>query len=175
MLTLIEKRIPVAQDAAKPFSYADAACQPPSGPQAPPEKFLPSRVLRAVTVQPLAEPEPTQASEHVVEAINKARASLPGKVVAARRLRSGDVLVTADSHSTKNNLEQETGWTTVIAKNAKVKGKTFTVMAHAVRTSRVNPAEQAKSSLDLEAQNPSWEGKVKILRVAWRMKTLKER
>jgi hypothetical protein len=85
------------------------------------------------------------------------------------------VLVTVDSHSTKNSLEEETGWTTVIAKHARVKVKTFAVMAHAARTSRVDPAEQAKSLSDLEAQNPSWEGKVKILRIAWCMKTLKER
>jgi hypothetical protein len=54
----------------------------------------------------------------------------------------------------------------VIAKHARVKEKTFTVMAHVVRTSRVDPAEQAKFIADLEAQNPSWEGKVKILHVA---------
>ncbi len=47
-------------------------------------------------------------------------------------------------------------------------------MAHAVRTSRVDLDEQAKSISDLEAQNPSLKGKVKILRVAWRSKTLKE-
>jgi hypothetical protein len=174
MLTLIEKHIPVVQESAKPSSYADAARQPPPASQAPPEKFISSRVLREVTVQPLAEPEPTQASERIVKAINRARAFLSEKVVAARRLRSGDVLVTADSHSTKNNLEEETGWTTVIAKCARVKGKMFTVMAHAVRTSRVDPAEQDKSLSDLEAQNPNWEGEVIILHVAWRMKTLKE-
>jgi hypothetical protein len=162
MLTLIGKCIPVAQDAAKPFPYTDAAHPPPPAPQAPAEKFLPSRVLRKVTVQPLAEPEPMQASEHIVEAINTARASLPGQVVAARCLRSGDVLVAADSHSTKNNLEGETRRTTVIAKRAKVKGKAFTVMALAVRTSMVDPAEQAKSISDLEPQNPGGEGKVKI-------------
>jgi hypothetical protein len=102
-LTLIEKRIPVLQNAAKPLSYADAACQQPSAPQAPPEKYLPSRILSEVTVQPIDESQPTQTSACIVEAINKARASLPGKVVAARRLRSGDVLVTADSPSTKNH------------------------------------------------------------------------
>jgi hypothetical protein len=109
MLTLIEKCIPVAQDAAKLFSYIDAACQPPPAPQAPPEKFLPSGVLREVTVEPVAEPEPTQASKRVDKAIDKVRVSLPGKAVAARRLRGGDVLVTAESHSTKNNLEEDTG------------------------------------------------------------------
>jgi hypothetical protein len=80
-LTLIEKRIPAAQDAAKPTSYADAACQPPSVPQAPPEKFLPSRVLREVTVHPLAEPKPTQTSEPVVEAITRLEPPCQGKLL----------------------------------------------------------------------------------------------
>jgi hypothetical protein len=80
-LTLIEKRYLAAQVAAKPTSYTDAARQSPPVPQAPPEKFLPSRVLREVTMQPLAEPMPNLTSEHVVEAINKARASLPKKLL----------------------------------------------------------------------------------------------
>jgi hypothetical protein len=63
----------------------------------------------------------------------------------------------------------------VFAGLARVKGKTFTVLAHAVRTCRVDPAEQAESISDLEAQNPSLKGKVKILHVAWRLRTLKER
>jgi hypothetical protein len=108
MLTLIKKRIPATHDAAKPFSYADAARQPPLAPQPPHKKFLPSRVLRVVTVQTLAKPKLMQMSGCVVEAIKRARASLPGKVVAARCMKSGDVLVTANSQSTKNHLEEVT-------------------------------------------------------------------
>ncbi len=41
-LTLIEKRIPVLQDAAKPLSYADASRRPPPTHQAPSERFCPA-------------------------------------------------------------------------------------------------------------------------------------
>jgi hypothetical protein len=44
-------------------------------------------------------------------------------------------------------------------------------MAHAVRTSRVDPAEQAKFISEFEAQNPGLKGKVKVLRVAWHFNT----
>jgi hypothetical protein len=99
--TLIEKRIPVLQDAAKPPSYADVACQPPPTNRAPSEKFLPSRMLNEVTVQPLAEPAPTQTSVRVVEAVIKASTSLPGKINAARQLKGRDELVTTDRPLTK--------------------------------------------------------------------------
>ncbi len=55
-LTLIDKRIPVLQDAAKPLSYTDAFCPPFPTHQAPSKKFLPSRILNKVTLQHLAEP-----------------------------------------------------------------------------------------------------------------------
>jgi hypothetical protein len=79
-----------------------------------------------------------QMNEHMVEVINTVRASPPGQEVAARHLKSGDVLVTADSPSTKQHLEEETWWTTVIARGIRVLGKQFTVIAHAVRGSRID-------------------------------------
>ncbi len=60
------------------------------------------------------------------------------------------------------------------AERTRVKEKTITLMAHVVRTSRVDPAEQAKSNSDLEANNPGLKGKVEIMRVALRLKTLQE-
>ncbi len=76
------------------------------------------------------------------------------------------MLVTADSYSTKKYLDGETMSTIVIAGHARVREKTFMVVDHAVRTSRVHSAEQAESIFDLEAQNPSWKGEVKSLRIA---------
>ncbi len=43
---------------------------------------------------------------------------MPGKVAAVRHLRNRDVFVTSDCHLTKNHLEEEIGWTTVIARGA---------------------------------------------------------
>jgi hypothetical protein len=128
-----------------------------------------------VTVETIGDAAPLQLSPRIVEAINKARAAKPGKVIAAKRLLSRDVLVTADSPSTKALLEEETGWTRVIAGRARVKVRRFMVMAHAVKVSKVDLKEQTKFISNLEAQNPSLKSRVKILRVAWRSKILKLR
>jgi hypothetical protein len=42
----------------------------------------------------------------------------------------------------------------VIAGQAHVKGHCFLVMAHPVKVSKIDPKEQAKSTSNLEAQNP---------------------
>jgi hypothetical protein len=148
------------------FSYADAVKLSPSQPLAVPEKCVPSRLLGEVTVQPIDKLVPQQLSPRVVEAINKASAGRPGKVIAARRLLDGDVIATADSPHTKSLLEQDTSWTTVIAGRAHVKGQMFMVLAHAVKVSWVDTKEQAKSISNLESQNPSLKSHVKILRIS---------
>jgi hypothetical protein len=173
---LIENRVYVLQNAAKTsLSYADVAKMPPQPPAAAPEKYVPSGLLREVTVETISDAAAQQPPPRIVEAINKARAGKPGKVIAARCHPSGDVLITADTPSTKALLEKESEWTKVIAGQARVKGRRFMVMAHCVQVSRVDPKEQAKSISNLEAQNPLLQPKVKILRVAWRLSTLRQR
>ncbi len=99
---------------------------------------MPSRLLNEVTVKRSSDAAPLQPSPRVVEAINKARAGKPGKVIAARSLKSGDVLVTADTPSTKAHLEKDTAWMTVISGSQRVQGHKFMVMAHAIKLSRVD-------------------------------------
>ncbi len=113
---LIEKRVSAPQNAAKPpLFYADAARLPPQLPTAAQQKLVPSRLLREVTVETISNAAPQQPPLQIVEAINKARAGKSGSVIAARRLPSRDVLVTANSPSTKALLEKESEWTKVIA------------------------------------------------------------
>jgi hypothetical protein len=81
--------------------------------------------------------------------------------------------VTADTPSTKALLENDTAWTTVIAGSKRVQGHIFVVMTHAVKVSRVDQNEQAKSMSNIASQNPTLKSRVKILRVSWRIKTLK--
>jgi hypothetical protein len=172
-LLLIEKSVSFSQNTAKPpVSYADAVTIPPLAARVPTKKFVPSRLLNEVTVKTVSDTAPLQPSFRVVEAINRARAGKPGKVIAARSLKSGDVLVTADTPSTKALLEQDTAWTTVIANKTRVQGHKFMVIAHAVKVSRVDQNEQAKSISNIESQNPTLKSRVKILRISWRQKTL---
>jgi 2-oxoglutarate dehydrogenase complex dehydrogenase (E1) component-like enzyme len=113
-------------------SYADQARK--SAPQAAHEKPVSGRALKEVTVKVIDVPKPSQTSERLIESINAARSSKAGKVLAARKLKSGDICVTADSHETKIFLEHEDGWTHVIGGRTNVRGRRFTVMAHGVET-----------------------------------------
>ncbi len=72
--------------------------------QAVPKKFIPSRILSEVIVQPINKIVLQQPSQHVVEAIHQSGAGRLGMVIAARSLACGDVIVTADSGPTKTLL-----------------------------------------------------------------------
>jgi hypothetical protein len=173
-LLLIEKSLSAHQNTAKPsLSYADAVKNPAPVARTLSEEFVPSRLLNEVTVKRSSDAAPLQPSPQVIETINKARAGKPGKVIAARSLKSGDVLVTADTPSTKALLEKNTAWTTAIAGSECVQGHKFMVVAHAVKLSRVDQNEQVKSISNIASQNPSLKSRVDILRVSWCVKMLK--
>jgi hypothetical protein len=72
---------------------------------------VPSRALKEVLVKVVEDPKPSQASERLVESINATRSSKAGKVLAARMLDSGDIVITAHSYETKNLKEHEEKWT----------------------------------------------------------------
>jgi hypothetical protein len=97
----------------KPYTYANHARLAP--PQIVHEKSVPGRALKEVTVTVIGDPKPSQTIKRLVESINAACSSKAGKVLAARKLKSGDICVTTDSHETKTLLEQEKGWTQVIS------------------------------------------------------------
>jgi hypothetical protein len=74
-------------------------------------------------------------------------------------------VITADSYKTKNLIEHEEGWTKVIASKIKLKGRRFRVMVHAVRTNRIETANQEKALAELQAQNPQLKDTVKFLKL----------
>jgi hypothetical protein len=129
--------------------------------------------MKEVLVKLVDDAKPSQTSGRLVESINAARSSKAGKVLAARKLDSGNIVITADSYETRNLIEHEEGWTKVIAGKTKVKGRRFRVMVHAVRTNRIETTNQEKALAGLQAQNPQLKDKVKFLKLTWKQKTLK--
>jgi hypothetical protein len=93
----------------KPSTYANSACLVLD--HSTKEKPVPSRVLKEVLGKVVDDPKHSQTSGRLVESINAARSSKAGKVLAARKLDSGNIVITADSHKTKNVIEHEEGWT----------------------------------------------------------------
>jgi hypothetical protein len=55
-----------------------------------------------------------------------------------------------------------------------VKARQFRVIAHGVRTNRIEITNQERALADLHSLNPLLKGKVKFLRMAWKKKTLKD-
>ncbi len=171
-LLAIEKKLSaLAALPPKPLTYTDFTCL--AIPFSTQEKPVPSRALREVLVKVIRNLKPTQTSGRLVESINAARSSRAGKVLAARKLESRDILNTADINETKSLCEQEEGWTKVIAKKSKVKGRRFTVMIHAMKTNRIETINKEKALAELQAQNPQLMDKVKFLKLTWQQKTLK--
>lgn len=84
--------------------------------------------------------KPNPTSEMLVESINAAHSSIASKVLAAQRLHSREILVTADSCETKKLIEHEKKWTKVVAEKTEVKGQRLTVLAHAVLTNMIQMA-----------------------------------
>jgi hypothetical protein len=70
---------------------------------------MPSRALEVVLVKVVDNPKPSQTSGRLIELINAASSSKAAKVLAAQKLNSGDIVVTAYSHETKNLIKHEEG------------------------------------------------------------------
>jgi CRISPR/Cas system type I-B associated protein Csh2 (Cas7 group RAMP superfamily) len=71
------------------------------------EKPVPSSALKEVLVTVIEEPKDSQSSKRLVESIYAARSSRAGKVLAAQMLNSSNIVITTDSHKTKNLIEHE--------------------------------------------------------------------
>ncbi len=165
-LSNIEKKISAPPALPqKPTTYADSTCLALA--HSTEEKPVPSRALKEGLVKVIDDPKPSQTSGRLVESINAARSSKAGKVLAAQKLDSDDIVITADSYATTNLMEYEKGWTKVTAGKTKVKGQRFRVMVHAVRTNRIKTANQEMALAELQAQNPQLKDKVKFMKLSW--------
>jgi hypothetical protein len=75
----------------------------------------------------------------IVEGVNKAKSqAIPGKVLAARRLPSGDVVITTDTEDTKRQLEKDGSWLAAVGQGAQVNRRKFPVMVHGMRISSID-------------------------------------
>jgi hypothetical protein len=165
-LSAIEKKLSApAALTPKPLTYANTARL--AMPLSTQDKPVLSKAVKEVWVKVIGDPKPTQTCGGLVDLITAARSSRSGKVLAARELESREILTTADSHKTKNLIEQEEGWTKVIAEKTKGKGQSITVMVHAVRTNRIKTPNQEQAIAKRQAQNPQLKNKVKFLKLTW--------
>lgn len=93
----------------------------------------PSRLSRELVVRnPEATPEDrSRPINQMVEEINRTKSTeIKGRVLAARRLPSGDITITADSKETKELLERDGSWLAAVGQAAHVNRRKFPVMVH---------------------------------------------
>ena len=146
-----------------------------SGP--PQERDVPTRLARelVVTYPNGTTPDRNRPISQIVEGINKMKdSSIAGKVIAARQLPSGDVLVTTDTAETKEGLERDPKWLPVINQAAKINRRKFTVIVHGMRVAALDCSKQEEAIRQLLGQNTHLKDSVEILGARWPKRALKK-
>ena len=92
--------------------------------------------------------------KQIVEKVNKLKDSVvPEKMLAVRRLLSGDVLITIDTAEIKKQLERSNDWLTMIDQIMKVNCHKFTILMHEMRTFALDYSKQKNMIRELLEQN----------------------
>lgn len=86
-----------------------------------------------------------------------------GKIVAARKLLSGDVVLVADSSESKNSLTADEGWVKVLGSKARLSKMRYTVIVKSVHYKSLKEKALLEASKELLKQNPQLQGRVEIL------------
>jgi hypothetical protein len=147
-------------DVAK--SLRDAGIQPAKPP--PTEVRAPGRYQREVVVAAGTETEEQKRrnGKELVEELNKHCA---GKVLAARRLGSGDVLVTTTDRATRQEMQKDTEWIQVFGEGASLRRRTYTVMVHGIRVDTIDVTNKPEAIEAIYSCNSNWTD-IEILAVA---------
>jgi hypothetical protein len=174
---LLEKQ--QAPQGIKPMSYVEAArlhhgTSVGSGPGVVREVMVPARHQREVVVAPGGKTadQKRRNGQELVEAIRKEGAE---QVIAARRLPSGDVLVTTTSQDARKGVQKDTAWLKAFGEGARVKHRSYTVLAHGVRVAHFDMQKQKEAIEAIYSQNPELRGLAEIKALHWSKRTLKAR
>ena len=156
-------------DVAK--SLRDAGAQLTKPP--PTEVRAPGRHQREIIVAAGAETEEQKRrnGKELVEELNKRCA---GKVLAARRLGSGDILVTTKDRTARQELQKETEWIEACGEGASLRRRLYMVMVHGIRVSTIDATNKPEAIEAIYSQNTNWTD-IEILAVAWSRKTIRDR
>jgi hypothetical protein len=155
-------------------SYADIL-RNNAGPKVSVDRIAPVPALRAreIIIAPGNE-EPQQKQRSGLDIVRDINAELCDQsVVAARRLPSGDVIVTFDNQQKRDQWAKGPEIVRAFGSTARVKAREYTVLAHGIRVAALDPAQKDRAIKEIMAQNPKLQGKVEIVRLAWARKTIK--
>ncbi|EDN09668.1 predicted protein [Histoplasma mississippiense (nom. inval.)] len=137
-----------------------------------PEKPVPNRTLREITVlrrdcEALPAEEATPPA--IVAAVNARIVDVTkGKVLAARCLPSGDIILTTDARETREALTKSSTWLEVLGQKAKAKHTLYPVMVKGVPMGNTNWKEEQQAIKAIYAQNEGLRRGVQIERLSLR-------
>ena len=134
---------------------------------------VPARHAREIIIAPGNE-EPQQKQRSGLDIVRDINAELQDRsVVAARRLPSGDIMVTFEDQQKRDLWAKSPEIVRTFGSTAKVKTREYTVIAHGIRVAAIDPARKEDAIKGIIAQNPKLQGQVEIIRLAWARKTIK--
>ena len=131
-----------------------------------------------VTIRDDKEREETKRKDtrRLVAAIKESEPQEATKqIIAARRLPSGDFLLSTLTEKARIELERNNSWLRAIAKTAEARKTVFPVFIHGVRVRGVNTADQKRAIKELCEENSLLHPHLEITRVAWPQQIIKEK
>jgi hypothetical protein len=144
-----------------------------ANPQTEREMPVPARRSREVVVAP-GDEDTTQKQRTGPELVRDINTKIQCEsVVAARRLPSGDTLVTFEGEEAKKKWEKDQAVLDAFGTNARIRTREYTVIAHGIRVAAIDPKNQKTAIESIYAQNPRLQGVVEIVRVGWANKTIR--
>lgn len=113
----------------------------------------------------------TMSSMDMVKAVNQAmKKEKQGAIVAARQLKSGDIMLQAASQDAKNGIQQATEWLKALGQEAEMVKPSFPILVHGVRISSVDTENCKKTIEAFRAENHSILQQSSINRISWTKK-----
>ena len=86
-------------------------------------------------------------------------------MIAIRKLPSGDSHITFTTETARNAWLKDTTWLSVYGVGARVKRRSFIILAHGIKINQIQTQDQEKIKTTILQQNPSLKRKIEILRV----------
>ncbi|KAN0073304.1 hypothetical protein V8E54_008524 [Elaphomyces granulatus] len=116
-----------------------------------------------------------KATEEIIKELNNKFNSLGiGRILGARRLQGGDLVLLADSSDTKRRAEaKKEEWVGVLSSGAELRPKKYTVLVHGVQVDGFDNQRQAEGMEKIYEQNPAIRKGVKLARLHWRKRVLR--
>jgi hypothetical protein len=132
-----------------------------------------ARISKEILVKVLSPEEANTnkklSAEDLIAKIKQGADTTPAlrKVIAVKKLASGDIILHTENTADKLALEQETNWVSRIAPSAHIHHKTYAVLIHGVKTASFGRDAGEKPARELERENAHLHPGIRIVRTNW--------